>query len=153
MAKTGRPSKFTPEARAAILDAVRNGAPREVAAQSAAIDDSTLYRWLEQGEADTEHDAASDFREFRDAIKKADAEAEITAITAIRASVLQWQALAWWLERRHPARWAKRDPLTEQEIKRIEERARESALREALAVLQEAGPKVHEQLRAHLARH
>jgi hypothetical protein len=50
------------------------------------------------------------FRDFRAAIKKAQARAEENALKRIQtASRKQWQAAAWWLERKYPERWGKRE--------------------------------------------
>jgi len=41
-----RPTKRTPEARAALLASLRGGATRREAAADAGIDQNTFYRWL-----------------------------------------------------------------------------------------------------------
>ena len=74
------------------------------------------YRWLREGEAqslldENERDPAKAiYYEFYDAIKKAEALAEITAVKNIRTAGLNpnhWQANAWYLERKHPDRWGR----------------------------------------------
>lgn len=48
------------------------------------------------------------FLDFREAIKKAEAVAEAKRIQMItEASETNWQAAAWYLERRYPDRWGK----------------------------------------------
>lgn len=72
------------------------------------IGKSTWYRWLAEGEQ-----ANSGIkREFWDAIKKAEAEAEIRLVTDLQKIAKnnnQWQGIAWILERKYPDRWGKRE--------------------------------------------
>lgn len=90
----GRPSKLTPARRELILEALRQGSTRTAAAAAAGIDKSTLFEWLRI------------FPIFSDAVKKAEAEAELSSVQTIRkAAADTWQAAAWWLERRRPAEW------------------------------------------------
>lgn len=72
------------------------------------IGKTTWYRWLAEGEQ-----ANSGIkREFWDAIKKAEAEAEIRLITDLQKIAKknnQWQGIAWVLERKYPDKWGKRE--------------------------------------------
>jgi hypothetical protein len=103
MSRRGRPSKFTEPVRAAILESVRNGAPRGVAAAAAGIAGFTLRRWLAEGK----RQKRGAFRAFLCDLKKAEAEAVIERVKVITAAGDRgsWQAAAWWLERRHPQEW------------------------------------------------
>ena len=98
--KTGRPSKFVPEAAAAVLEHVRRGAPRHIAANAAGLGRSTLMRWMARGKKERR----GQFRDFWDALKKAEAELIIELVQRINAAAERgtWQAAAWTLERRHP---------------------------------------------------
>lgn len=108
----GRPTRLTPDVHAALVEALTTGCYRETAARAAGIGVSTLYRWLEQGEADIEHDKATPHRELREALEKAEADAEQTALKIIRAAAPKnWQAAAWMLERKNPDRWGRRDAM------------------------------------------
>jgi transposase-like protein len=103
----GRPTKFTPEARERILDAIGRGATRESAAAAAGVHPSILYRWLKRGRKQ-KHDNSteSEFCEFCEALKKREAEFLNKAIgRIISAGKKNWTALAWWAERRYPAQW------------------------------------------------
>lgn len=127
----GRPSKFTPEVRNRILSAIRNGNTYEASAQYGGISYSLLREWIVQGE----QDQAGEFLEFVEALKKAEAEAEVESVALIRRSAQegQWQAAAWFLERRKPSEWGRKDrhevaqtnlninwdDLTENELERI----------------------------------
>ena len=71
------------------------------------IDVSTWYKWLQKGE---NAPRSSIYRQFFDAIKKAEATAEIRNLYIIQnAARTTWQAAAWYLERKYPERWAKHD--------------------------------------------
>lgn len=95
----GRPTKRTPERRVAILNALRIGNTRRAAASFAEIDHATFYRWLDE-------DAT-----FRDSVEKAEADAEARFLGQIAkaASDGTWTAAAWWLERRRPDDYRRRD--------------------------------------------
>lgn len=126
--KTGRPSKFVPETAAVVLAHVRRGSPRHIAANAAGLGRSTLMRWMARGKKELR----GQFRDFWDAVKKAEAEAVVTSLERIQAagkggalvsrtSVTNshgvtttiekfaqpiWTADAWFLERRYPGDYA-----------------------------------------------
>ncbi len=94
----GRPTKFTPITREAILQALRLGNTRTCAAEAAGIDHGTLSHWTAR------------YPEFLTEVKKAEAEAQQRAVKVIvDAAPTSWQAAAWLLERRHPNEWGKVD--------------------------------------------
>ena len=94
-----RPSKYCPERAGAILEALRAGNTRTAAAAGAELSYETLRRWLAGNE------------EFRAALEKAEAEAETRFVRQIERAVTDgtWQAAAWWLERRRPGDWGRRE--------------------------------------------
>ena len=94
----GRPSKFTPERVEAILDALRGGCSRMAAASAGGIHYDTLHDWLAKNP------------EFLREVEKAEslAEANYTAVV-FKAAATNWQAAAWWLERRRFRDYARRD--------------------------------------------
>lgn len=48
--------------------------------------------------------------EFFEAIKKAEAIAEARNVTIIQSAAKDsWQAAAWWLERKHPDEWGRKE--------------------------------------------
>jgi hypothetical protein len=106
-----RPSKLTPQVEQAILDAIRRGATRTAAFEAAGVHRSKISVWLAR------------FATFRDALTRAEAEAEIKAVGHITdaAEGGTWQASAWWLERRRHAEWGKVDRI-EIEVRRAAER-------------------------------
>lgn len=104
----GRPSKLTPEAQARIIEALRAGNYQESAAAYAGVGVATFYRWMERGKRD---DAEPEYREFREAVERARAEAEVRNVGLIQRSASEgtWQAAAWFLERSFPNRWGRRE--------------------------------------------
>ena len=97
MGSRPRNQKVTDERVAKILDALTGGCTRRAAAGYAGIHPATLYRML---------DADATLREL---VEKAEAAAEARA-TAVIADAFgkNWQAAAWWLERRKHEDYAQR---------------------------------------------
>ena len=96
----GRPSKFTPERRSAIVDAIAHRIPYEFAAEANGICEDTLYDWINTGKAHRKQGIDSDYTRFSEDIKRAEMTRirEHTDIIAARPE--RWQADAWLLERR-----------------------------------------------------
>ena len=94
-----RPSKYTPETVARIVEALEQGATYEAAAAHAGISYETFNAWRKG------------FPEFPEAVKKAEAKAELHWLEQIETAAAEgaWQAAAWRLERRYPARWGRRE--------------------------------------------
>lgn len=111
MAPRGRPSKYTPERVKRITDALSAGNSRRAAAAYGGISEDALGAWVRN------------FADFADAVKSAEAQAEVSHVANIARAAQggSWQASAWWLERRRHAEWAKVDRL-EIEIRRTAER-------------------------------
>ncbi len=102
----GRKTKLTPEVQKRICEIIRAGNFAATAASVVGIDESTFYRWMSEGEKATR----GQYREFRNAVKKASAEAEQKNVKYIQsAAPKNWQAAAWWLERRNPDTWGRKD--------------------------------------------
>ena len=98
----GRPSLLSRDVRDRLLAAIRTGATRRAAAASAGIGLATFHRWLERGQ----HARSGEYRDFRDAVRQADAHAEYVLLRRIaRASRTDWRAAAWILERRFPHKY------------------------------------------------
>jgi hypothetical protein len=104
-AKKGRKSKLDKDRQDKLLKAIRVGNDKKVACALAGISEATLYRWLEQSR---EKNASEQLREFRESFERVEAEAEVLKVSRIAqaADNGRWQAAAWWLERKHPDRWA-----------------------------------------------
>lgn len=125
-----------------LIDALTIGAYREEACNYAPIEPSTLIRWIERGDAhmarmDTYQSALQAWEDkgkrgkkpempdqeetiyanFAARIKKAEADARLAAITAVRAGFGQpggkgWVAAMTYLERKDPAKWGRKDRST-----------------------------------------
>ena len=67
---------------------------------------TTLNNWMKKGESAS----SGAYVEFLEAVKKAEAEAEALRVSRISKAGKEgnWQADAWYLERRYPDRWGKR---------------------------------------------
>tara|TARA_R100000808_G_scaffold25028_1_gene60619 strand:+ start:5570 stop:6040 length:471 start_codon:yes stop_codon:yes gene_type:complete len=95
---TGRKSKLTPELQEKFCEGISLGMTYRLACGYVGIGETTFYRWLQ--EADQGHTAQ---REFREAIKAAEATGAAHSLVVIRRAAEEgsWQASAWLLERRH----------------------------------------------------
>lgn len=72
------------------------------------IGETTWYRWLQEGR-EAERGLK---REFWEAIKRAESHAEIRNVQVIQqAGQDNWQASAWYLERKFPDKWGRKDRL------------------------------------------
>jgi hypothetical protein len=105
-----RPSKLTERTKNLLLQALQAGNDQKVAAQMAGIGETTFYRWMEMG---AEEKAKKEYREFRESVERAIAEAEVAAVARIQQAAVngRWQAAAWWLERKHSERWGRNDKI------------------------------------------
>lgn len=129
----GRPTKRTPDAKKKILKAIKDGNTRAAAAGIGGIGQETFYSWMRENP------------EFRESIKKAEAEAEAAHVAIIRQAGIDgtWQASAWWLERRRHDAWGRKDLLSEKMARMTDDELRDIIAREnpglAAAVLNGAG--------------
>lgn len=96
-----RPSKYTPEREAKIVEALAAGNTRRTAARLAGVDQGTLENWIGR------------YSGFSSAVEKAEAEAEASHVANIvqAATSGSWTASAWWLERRRHEDWGRKDRL------------------------------------------
>jgi hypothetical protein len=79
--------------------AVRAGNYRETAARFAGIGPATLHRWL--------GDPRAPYVALREALNMVEAEVEVEVVAnLVRLSRTSTSAAVFWLERRHPERWA-----------------------------------------------
>jgi hypothetical protein len=100
-AKTGRPTKYTPEIVKAILTALAIGNTAEDSCAAQGVGYSTMREWV------------GIYPEFAEAVQKAQAEARqrMVGVVAKAAAGGNWQAAMTYLERRDPEHWARRDRL------------------------------------------
>jgi len=97
---TGRPSKFTPERRASIIDAISHRIPYEMAAEAHGISVETLYDWLRTAKNHRDQGIESDYTLFSEALKSTEMNKVKEHNEKIASNVDRWQADAWILERR-----------------------------------------------------
>lgn len=98
--EVGRPSKFTPERRNAILEDISNRIPYALAAEANGICEETLYDWLKHGLIDQAACIDSEYAQFSKAIKRAEVLKIVEHTNKIATNIDRWQADAWLLERR-----------------------------------------------------
>jgi hypothetical protein len=104
----GRPSKLTPELQKEICDLLREGNFVETVCDYVGIDKTTFYDWSNRGDRGWKADIDGGYVEFSNAVKKAISQVETETVTDLRKGPMNWQAKAWWLERRHPDKWGNR---------------------------------------------
>lgn len=102
----GRRSKLTKQLIKNAADLVKLGNYTETACAYLGIGKTSWYRWLQEGEQ-----AKSGLkREFWEAIRQAEAQAEIRNIGKIQTAANDdWKASAWYLERKFPDRWGRKE--------------------------------------------
>jgi transposase len=113
---------LTPDRHKRIVDMIRLGSYAIVAAKANGIGESTYFQWTKRGR-EAEHNpdgtlvnpADQPYVEFAEAVKIAEAAAEVQSVGTIRqAGQTTWQAAAWYLERKYPDRWARKDTLRQE---------------------------------------
>jgi len=140
----GRPTKMTPVAKQAILDALAAGNMRHDAAEHAGVGASTLKRWLALGR----RQERGPWGDFLVAVKKAVADAVAASVGRIRRAAMggqllkhviktnkdgvvteektyapaQWTADAWFLERKRGADWGSGRELLKTIVKELRQR-------------------------------
>ena len=104
-----------PEADA-VLGAIRAGNYIHTACMAAGIDEKTFRTWIRKGKLGEEP-----FASFWADVRQAVAQAEVTRLRLVEAaSLVNWQAAAWMLERRSHKRWGRRiDQKQEVQVKEI----------------------------------
>lgn len=92
-----------------ILEALKAGHTDKEAAIFAGIRPQLLYQWMREGEDAPEGTLAYKFREQADLAKSKALNEYLQSIR--RASKRNWQAAAWWLEKRKPEVYGKKAEL------------------------------------------
>lgn len=102
----GRPSQYTPEIHARVVQFVRSGCYLETAAAAAGIHRHVLHDWLRYGAA-----GRTPYAAFLADIEEAQAKAEIHDLALIAAAAkTDWRAAAWRLEKRFQDRYGGKRP-------------------------------------------
>lgn len=70
------------------------------------ISKQTWYNWLDKGKKAK----SGIYKKFYEEVEAAESRAEARFVTMIsKAAEENWQAAAWWLERKYPERWGRKD--------------------------------------------
>lgn len=102
-------TKFNPETRRKIIQALEAGNYRKTAAALAGVDESTFYKWMKRGEKAK----SGKYFQFVQSVKRAEEKAKAYHLQQIRKASENgsWQASAWYLERKHPQEWGRRQQI------------------------------------------
>lgn len=101
-------AKLSPERSDLICESLRLGAHPTTAAMNAGINPMTLSTWVKRGRMDREAGEPSPYVMLVEAMEKATAEAEVSALQNIHDAAEDpkfWQANTWLLERRFAKHW------------------------------------------------
>lgn len=110
----GRPPLLdaTPELAEEMAEYLEDGLYIQEACTLAGVSKSSVYKILRKGTADIEAGESTPEADFTHAIKRALASAERESLKAVRAAGKLpqfWAADAWYLERRYPGKYGKKD--------------------------------------------
>ena len=98
----GRKSKLTPETQETIVQAIAAGNYYKIACRFGNVSYKVFREWMIKGEKAK----SGKFRDFRDAVRHAEARAEARAVHQWQKHMPNsWQASRDFLARRHPERW------------------------------------------------
>jgi len=99
-----RRTKLTDRTKEDIVKALRAGNSRRDSALYAGVSETTFYSWMARG-----REGEPLYAEFLEAVEKAEAQSVVRNVAIIqRAAEETWQAAAWWLERKRPDDWGRR---------------------------------------------
>lgn len=110
----GRPKKLTPEIEQVIVETILEGNTRGCAAARAGISYATFCTWMKRGEAAEDKpnptDEDKEYFRFYDLCLRAEAEAHAQSVkNVVGQGRKNFQAAAWWLERRFNKDWVKKE--------------------------------------------
>jgi hypothetical protein len=127
-----RPTKLTPELEEKVITSIKAGNFRNAAARWAGIDDSTFRRWMRRGTKARKGPLAS----FARRVLEAEKAAEMRCVALVmKAAAEDARHAEWWLERKYPQRWGRkqRHEITGKNGEVIRAQAEVADLTEALA--------------------
>lgn len=104
------PRKFTPDVALKVIGYIGAGCFIETAAAAAGLNKTTLYEWMKKAER-KEEGSTEELRAWKLLLDEAEASAEARAVKGIQdaGAAGVWQAFAWFLERKYPQRWGRKD--------------------------------------------
>lgn len=107
----GRTTKLTPELQRNLCAVISAGNYVVTACNYVGIDPTTYSMWLQRGTGThPTRPKTKLYVDFVEAVQKAEAQAEATRVARIAKAGQEgtWQADAWYLERRYPERWGRK---------------------------------------------
>lgn len=106
--KIGRKTKLTEKMIEEIAKHIELGMINKDVAQLVGISETTFYNWMKEGENSKDNNI---FRKFYLKVKEAEAKAikRNLAIIQRAANEGNWQAAAWFLERKRPEDWGRKE--------------------------------------------
>lgn len=96
---------LTPDVHQRVVQAIRRGLPRELAAEAAGVGARTLYRWLARGEAD---DAPDRFRALAEEVRRGTAQWAARTVDDIQRDDPGGRNRRWLLSVRLPEHFSER---------------------------------------------
>jgi len=135
MAKRGRKTKLTPELQERICNYIENGYTIEQSCALAGINVATYYNWKKWGR----QAKSGKFFEFFKAAETSEKVAEAKFLSTILKAAVgdpekkvkgDWKAAAWYLERKNPQQFARRDFLRQDVKAKVQEDVKLSLLDE-----------------------
>jgi hypothetical protein len=113
--KAGRPKALDEETHKLIVECIREGNHRCVAAAAGGISARSLTTWLSDGrKAARRGTDTPEARLYRD-VRAGEAYAERVVVGhLIRAAEHDTRAMSFYLERKHPTRWGKRETVRQE---------------------------------------
>jgi len=114
-----RPYVLTPEVQGSIIEFLTHGNFLRTACEAAGTTYRCFRHWQRRWEGGNPD--AQIFADFLHAIKKAVALGEINALRNVLAGGPGWQGSAWFLERRFPERWARKDIIVVKGVRDLSE--------------------------------
>lgn len=112
----GRKTKLTQERHDKIVRLIGAGNYAVIASKASGIAEDTYYEWLNRGKTDLEKGKKSVFSRFSEAIREAEAKAEADMVVLVKTAAVNgnFQAAAWYLERKQADRWGRSDKLKQE---------------------------------------
>lgn len=103
----GRRPKLTPDLLTEFVKLLGEGNYVYIVCKAVGIGKTSYHAWRTKGQAAT----SGIYREFYEQTEQATAKAEGNYLGIIKDAAKSgtWQAAAWYLERRYPERWGRRD--------------------------------------------
>lgn len=104
----GHPEEITEDKVRIVVEAIRRGHFREIAARLAGISETSLYVWRRKGREHLEQGIDSLYAHMARLIEEADSEAEDKFLGVITdATQTDWKAAQWMMQCRWRKRWGK----------------------------------------------